>query len=133
MSAFVLDASVAGRWLLARDLAPELAALRIAALVEGATVPTLFRFEAAHMFTRWARHRDDGSALKAAAELALLAPIEDPEPASCDELLALALESGLTAYDAAYLELAQRLELPLATVDSRLADAARLRGVAVLP
>lgn len=36
---------------------------------------------------------------------------------------------GLTAYDAAYLELAQRLRLPLATLDRALVRAARADGV----
>lgn len=40
----------------------------------------------------------------------------------------LALEHGLTSYDAAYLELALRLDLPLATLDKALAKAARAAG-----
>ena len=40
---------------------------------------------------------------------------------------------GLTVYDAAYLEIALRRELPLATLDKELADAARAAGVSVLP
>ena len=38
-------------------------------------------------------------------------------------------EYGLTSYDAAYLELAMRRGLPLATLDGRLADAAGRAGV----
>jgi predicted nucleic acid-binding protein len=37
-----------------------------------------------------------------------------------------------TVYDAAYLELAQRTRLPLATLDSELREAARTEGVALL-
>jgi len=40
---------------------------------------------------------------------------------------------GLTIYDAAYLELAQRRRLPLATLDAALAAAARQSGVTVFP
>jgi predicted nucleic acid-binding protein len=36
---------------------------------------------------------------------------------------------GLSAYDAEYMELAERLALPLASVDRRLCDAATLAGV----
>ncbi|MGD0958872.1 MAG: type II toxin-antitoxin system VapC family toxin [Methylomonas sp.] len=41
-------------------------------------------------------------------------------------------EHGLTTYDAAYLELAIRNELPLATLDKALQKAAKAAGVALL-
>ena len=47
-------------------------------------------------------------------------------------ILALARVHRLTFYDAAYLELAQREELPLATLDERLATAARREGVSLV-
>lgn len=46
--------------------------------------------------------------------------------------LALGRQEGLAAYDAAYLELALRLGLPLATIDTRLAEAASRCGVELL-
>lgn len=48
------------------------------------------------------------------------------------ETRSLSVEHGLTPYDAAYLELALRLSLPLATGDGALIAAARQRNVAVL-
>lgn len=47
--------------------------------------------------------------------------------------LALARGHGLSAYDAAYLELAMRRNVPLATLDSDLRDAAKALGVPCLP
>jgi predicted nucleic acid-binding protein len=47
-------------------------------------------------------------------------------------LMALARRHRLTVYDAAYLELALREGLPLATLDAALAQAARREGVTVL-
>ncbi len=47
-------------------------------------------------------------------------------------ILELAREQRLTAYDAAYLELAMRLGVPLASKDSDLCDAAERVGVTVL-
>ena len=44
----------------------------------------------------------------------------------------LCRDYGLTAYDAAYLDLAMREDLPLATFDSRLRRAARKAGVTLL-
>jgi predicted nucleic acid-binding protein len=47
-------------------------------------------------------------------------------------VLDLARGQRLSAYDAAYLELAMRLGIPLATKDRALSDAATRLGVAVL-
>lgn len=55
------------------------------------------------------------------------------EPVSVEDSLgrvrALAAAHGLSVYDACYMDLAMRLGLPLATVDDRLAEAARTAGV----
>ena len=47
-------------------------------------------------------------------------------------VMALARDHGLTVYDAAYLELAVRLVIPLATLDRALADAAPAAGIELL-
>ena len=48
------------------------------------------------------------------------------------EVLALARKEGLTTYDAAYLELSLRLNLPLATRDTLLAAASQNLGVDII-
>jgi predicted nucleic acid-binding protein len=48
------------------------------------------------------------------------------------EVLALARQHGLTAYDASYLDLAMREGIPLATLDDRLIEAARRAGVSLV-
>ncbi len=48
------------------------------------------------------------------------------------DIFLLAHSEQLTTYDAAYLELAMRLGLPLATRDKQLADAALKVGVAII-
>ena len=68
-------------------------------------------------------------------ELVFTLPLAVEEPPKSGEyvgLLALAREQNLTVYDAAYLDLALRLGVPLATCDKALADAARRRNVALL-
>jgi predicted nucleic acid-binding protein len=63
-------------------------------------------------------------------------PIEaDPETLSRANAatLNLARSQGLTLYDSAYLELAMRRSLPLATLDKALRAAAEKCGVACLP
>ena len=64
------------------------------------------------------------------AALSRLAISVDRTPG--DDVLALARRRNLTVYDAAYLELARRADLPLATLDRRLALAARAEQVALI-
>jgi predicted nucleic acid-binding protein len=51
---------------------------------------------------------------------------------SIENSLALALQYGLTSYDAAYLGLAIRLQLPIATNDDALKEAAGRAGVGIV-
>jgi predicted nucleic acid-binding protein len=52
--------------------------------------------------------------------------IEPPRPVvAWSALLAFAVQHRLTVYDAAYLELAARFDLPLATLDRDMQNAAR--------
>jgi predicted nucleic acid-binding protein len=105
-------------------------------LDRGAWVPSLWRLEVANaleMDVRRGRHvaefRDG-----ALADLALL-PIQiDPETDryAWDATLRLAGRHRLTLYDAAYLELALRRQLPLATLDRQLRAAAEDEGIGLL-
>lgn len=62
-----------------------------------------------------------------------LSIVQDVQPRSVmmKAALAIAREHGLSAYDAAYLELAIRVGAPLATLDKALRAAARKAGVTV--
>lgn len=62
------------------------------------------------------------------AGLSLIVHADVPDPA---ENMALALRYNLSSYDAAYLDLALRLRLPVAAVDGALRDAAVAAGVGV--
>ena len=67
-------------------------------------------------------------------ELACL-PIETESPLNpvqAKTVLALSEKHDLTVYDAAYLELARRRQLPLGTLDSDLRKAAHAEGIVVL-
>ncbi|MCC7365225.1 MAG: type II toxin-antitoxin system VapC family toxin [Dehalococcoidia bacterium] len=55
-----------------------------------------------------------------------------PGPPALRAIHVVARERGLTAYDAAYVELARRMSVPLATLDVRLRTAAESAGVVVL-
>ncbi len=131
--AFVLDNSVVCGWLL-RDQATdytEAIAERIA--IERAIAPALLTLEYTNVL-RTACKRGRLTAQDAQQALAALKrlPIEiDMDKVDAGQLLALALRHNLSSYDAAYLELGLRLQLPIATQDAELANAARLAGIGV--
>lgn len=97
-----------------------------------ALVPTLFWFELRNVLIvseRRKRITREDTALFL-ADLALLSIDVDDAPRETT-VLTLARQHKLTVYDAAYLELAQRKHLPLATLDADLAKAARKIGVGI--
>jgi predicted nucleic acid-binding protein len=57
----------------------------------------------------------------------------DSASADMGAVLAAGRRHALTAYDAAYLALAEREGVTLATLDAKLRDAAKAAGVAVIP
>jgi hypothetical protein len=59
-------------------------------------------------------------------------PLDDAGLGADSYVLLLSANHGLSAYDAAYLELALNRDTPLATLDRKLAAAARKEGVTVL-
>lgn len=133
---FVVDNSVTMGWFLAPQATPYTAAVaaRLAtASGEQVWVPALWMLEFANVL-RTACKRQKLTAARAHGIIAetLLLPIridnETPQPT---EILALALRHDLTSYDAAYLDLALRLQLPIATQDAALRDAALASGVGI--
>jgi predicted nucleic acid-binding protein len=102
----------------------------------GALVPALWRLEVANSLTVAIRRgRIDAEFRRAALDdLALLDITTDAhtDTHAWAETLLLADRFRLTVYDAAYLELARRRALPLATLDEDLCGAASALGIQVL-
>jgi predicted nucleic acid-binding protein len=108
----------------------------LAAVTEnGGHVPAQFWFEVLHSLERSQRRSTVSGAVvdEFVESLSELAITIHPayQPAEMVLLHAMSREWGLNIYDAAYLELASRLELPLATRDASLARAAQQAGVAL--
>ena len=103
----------------------------VAAIASGdAIVPTLFWFEIRNALVV-AERRKRISVQRTTAflsDLALLPFTVDEFPREAS-VLELARRRSLTVYDAAYLELAQRRDIVLATLDDALISAARREGV----
>ena len=137
MSVFVLDCSVAAAWLFEDEASPETDAL-LDQLADGpALVPLHWRLELANVLVQAERHRRITPAQVATSvDFVERLPIEvdaETERRSFREVLALARSTNLTSYDAAYLELALRKGLDLATQDRALVQAARAMQVKTLP
>lgn len=126
---FVLDNSVAMRWLLndrSSDF-QEYARAVLQELAAGATavVPNLFALEAANVLVK-SQKRGLVSEATTREFLHLLADLDiETDPTTHERALhatvGIAIQHNLSAYDAAYLELALREGLPLATLDQDLA------------
>jgi predicted nucleic acid-binding protein len=130
---FVVDNSVVMSWCFEDEASPYADAALDALRRSCALVPAVWGYEAANVLVVAVRRkrlkRED--ARRFAATLRRL-PIEaapQPDKAAVAALLDLADETGLSAYDAAYLDLARREHLPLATTDAALRKAAVAAGV----
>lgn len=130
---FVVDASILASWCFPDELHPraETAFRHIA--TQSAVVPALLWFELRNVLLMGERRNRLTEAqttrfLKYVSEL----PIEVDRNPDEGIVLSLARSYRLSVYDAAYLELAQRKALPLATLDNALMNAARAENVLLL-
>jgi predicted nucleic acid-binding protein len=132
----VVDASMAIAWLFhgERTDTPQTMLRRV--VVEGALVPSLWRLEVANVLRNAVRRKrcDSGYATKCLQRLGRLSIVVDQETDThaWGRTRQLSTEYDLTAYDAAYLELALRRHSPLASCDSALIEAGRKAGLEVL-
>ena len=132
----VIDASVALAWCFRDERTEATATLLERVQTDAAAVPSLWHLEVANVLAL-AERRGRITPAESTELIALLETLEivvdDETPSrALGRVLDLAREERLTAYDAAYLELAMRLGLPLASKDADLCDAAERLGVSVL-
>jgi predicted nucleic acid-binding protein len=131
---FVLDASVALAWVFDDERAGVPDSLLDALVESEAIVPTHWILEVTNglqLAHRRGRLRPDEVPADLLLRIATLSVRVDPETPlrGWVEIPTLAERHRLTTYDAAYLELALRLNATLATVDNQLANAARDLGI----
>ena len=132
----ILDSSATLAWFYANETTPAIRQVFELLTRGGAWVPSLWRLEVANILEVGVRRGRHDVAFRQAtlADLSLLPISLDPETdrQAWDATLQLAHRHRLTLYDAAYLELAQRRGLPLATLDGDLRTAAFAEGVHLL-
>ncbi len=130
---FVLDASVALSWCFPDELNAYADKVLRYFKADRASVPSIWSLEVANaLLVGRKRGRMNQEQLQIALSLLseLKISVDVVTPAHVfRHTVPLALGNDLTAYDTAYLELAQRLGCPLATADQRLYQAAQRIGV----
>ena len=131
MAVFVIDSSIAASWCF-KDEATDYTegVLNAVSGLREAVAQRLWAYELRNSVLMGLRR---GRITKADAE-GFLKSLPDPcirltDPLSYEGVFTLADRHGLTVYDAAYLELAIRETLPLASLDSALIRAAEKSGV----
>jgi predicted nucleic acid-binding protein len=136
VKSFVLDSSIAMTWCFEDEKTSYTEAL-LDAVSEGTEVlvPALWPYEVLNVLVMAQRRKrmTQAQALHFWRELQAL-PIhieEKPAGYSSLEIMTLAQQHQLTAYDAAYLDLALREGLPLASLDEDLKKAAQSAGVPI--
>jgi len=132
----VIDASLTLSWYFEDERTPAADAVLDQVSSEGAVVPSLWRLETANGLQVAIRRQRIDTAFRdrALTHLARLPITIDAETdaRAWTATLQLADRFQLTIYDAAYLELAQRHTLPLATRDKALREAAAALGLPLL-
>jgi predicted nucleic acid-binding protein len=131
----VLDASLTLSWYFEDERTRAIDAVLDEVAASSAVVPSLWRMEVANGLQMAIRRNRIDTAFRdrAIRQLSLL-PIEVDQETDTyvwTATLRLSDRFGLTVYDAAYLELAQRRDLPLASIDKALSAAGRRLGVPI--
>jgi predicted nucleic acid-binding protein len=136
--AFVLDSSLTVTWCFEDEASPETDEIQDWLTADArAYVPTLWHLEVANVLWSCERGRrlTEADSTRFLTVLTTLNVITDRETEqhAGRATLALARRHGLSVYDAAYLELAMRMGLPIASKDGSLRTAAKTAGLRVLP
>ncbi len=136
MSRFVIDASVVLAWCFEDERTPYTEGILDRLVADGeALVPAVWPAEVANALLSAERRKRITPAQTTGFLNRLtgfdIRVIPAEMTRSFDRILPVAREHGLTTYDAAYLELALRETLPLATLDAALKKAARSVGVPI--
>jgi len=132
----VIDSSVTLAWVYSDETTEAVGRVLERVGEHGAWVPTLWRLEVANLLEMCVRRGRTTTEFRdgALSDLALLPITVDSETDrhAWGATARLASRHGLTLYSAAYLELAQRRRVPLATLDGELRAAAKAECIPLL-
>ena len=132
----IIDCSITMAWCFADEATVETARVQDRLIAEAAVVPSHWFLEVVNVLAM-AEQRKRIAAADASNFLHLLAALDiqtdhETSARAFDHLPPLCRSHGLRSYDAAYLDLAVRRRLPLASLDDDLRQAAITLGIQVL-
>lgn len=134
--AFIIDSSITMAWCFLEEQTEATTEVRNRLDGEAAAAPAILLLEVTNvLFQAEKRGRITPSLASDFIEVLQKMKLEvdyDGAARCFEHVLPLCRRHGLTAYDAAYLELAIRTGLPLATLDGRLRSAASEHGIKLL-
>jgi predicted nucleic acid-binding protein len=135
LTGVVVDASVALAWCFPDEASRYADAVLVALDGQTILVPALWGLEIANAVLSGERRKclRQPEIRRFVTLLESLSPVQDAQPVGdhVSNVLPLAREYSLSAYHAAYLELAIRHGAPLATLDGKLQKAAQKAGIKV--
>lgn len=134
---FVLDSSVALAWVLPDESDPTIDSLCDRLTEDIAVVPPVWPLEIGNVLRIAVKRgrlnlKDMGRVIKELRWLPIEIDTYSTER-SFDETLAIAQKYDLTTYDASYVELARRRDVPIATLDQKLRKTSVSIKIDVLP
>ncbi|MHC1725179.1 MAG: type II toxin-antitoxin system VapC family toxin [Syntrophobacteraceae bacterium] len=135
MKRFVLDCSISASWFLLDESNDAAQAVLERLREEEAVVPALWIVEMANVLVIAERKNrispaDAARTLEVIADLPII--VEPADLGTMKGCCTIAIKYSLSSYDACYLEIAQRLGLPLASLDLKLITAAGKSGIPLL-
>ena len=131
---FVVDASLTLSWCFEDEATTETEAILDRLAEDTAVVPALWELEVANVLLLGERRKrlTEAQSARFMTLLQQLPILVDAARVDMTSVLAAGRRHGLTAYDAAYLVLAEHEGLPLATSDAKLRAAAETVGVQII-
>ena len=135
MTGVVVDASIALAWCFPDETSDYADAVLVSLERKTILVPAIWGLEIANAVLVGERRKrlNQPEITQFTALLESLSFLQDVRPVAnhVSDVLPLARKHGLSAYDAAYLELSLRRGAPLATLDEKLRKAAKLTGIKI--
>lgn len=133
---FVIDNSVVMAWCFEDEISPYAESVLYSLETRTAIVPSIWPLEVGNVLLVAERKKRLSEAasnrfISLISELPIIVEQEPPER-MIREIFLLARKHQLSTYDASYLDLAMKRELPLATLDDRLLAAAKQNNVSII-